>query len=194
MRYWVVQHQPGSLKMRCSMIALSLVFVFAIGCGKKKPKKDPCPPAKAELTEKLVEAAGAWTKVEKGWNDPELAKIVQKALDKKAASTGLEAAKAKADMITWKGYLTFKKDHAKQSLAVVQKALATAKGKDMKKARGIVVRALIQSADKSAIRSRSSSWFTNPNVVSVDQQQSKAYNLITEARDLAKDAAKKCGK
>ena len=74
----------------------------------------------------MEEAVKAWTKVEKGWNDPELAKIVQTALDKKAKNSGLEAAKATADMITWKGYLTFKKDHAKQSVAVVQKALAAA--------------------------------------------------------------------
>jgi hypothetical protein len=115
-------------------------------------------------------------------------------LDKKAKNSGLEAAKAKADMITWKGYLTFKKDHSKKSLAAVQKALAAAQGKDMKKARGIVVRSLAVSADKSGIRSRSASWFTSPNVVAVDEQQRKAFNLVTEARNLAKGVAKKCGK
>ncbi|MFH2005465.1 MAG: hypothetical protein ABI333_02650 [bacterium] len=180
--------------MRSSMIALSLVFVFAVGCSKKKPKKDLCPAAKAELVDKLEEAVKAWTQVEKGWNDPELAKTVQKTLDKKAQSAGLEAAKAKADSMSFQGYLTFKKDHAKRSLAAVQKALAAAKGEDIKKARGITVRSLIVSTDKSGIRSRSASWFSHPNVVAVDEQQRKAFNLVTEARDLAKAAAKKCGK
>jgi hypothetical protein len=179
--------------MRSSMIALSLVFVFALGCGEKKQKADACAMAKGEAADKWQAAVNAWTEVDKGWQDPELVKTVTKALFKKADGPVGKAA-AKLELKSFEEYLTFKKSHAKKSLAAVKAALEAAKGKDMRVARKKAVRAFGVSADKSNIRSRKNPWFSNPNVVAVDELQRKAYNLVTEGRPLSKKAEKTCAK
>lgn len=181
--------------MRSSMIALSLVFVFALGCGgKKKQKKvDPCTAARGEATDKWQAAVKAWTEVDKGWSDPELVKAVAKAMNKKAGSPQALAS-AKVELKSFEGYLVFKKAHAKKALAAVTTALEAVKGKDLRAARKKAVRAFGVAADKSNIRSRKSPWFSDPNVVAVDEQQRKAYNLVTEGRALSKKAEKVCAK
>ncbi len=181
--------------MRTSMIALSLVFVFALGCGgKKKAKKtDACTIAKGEATDKWQAAVKAWTKVGKEWSDPALVKAVSKALLKKADGPVAKAA-ANLQLKSFEGYLIFKKAHATKSLAAVTAARAASQGQDMRLARKKAIRAFGVSGDKSNIRSRKDAWFSNPNVVAVDEQQRKAYNLVTEGRALSKKADKTCTK
>jgi len=181
--------------MRTSMIALSLVFVFAMGCGaKKKGKKaDACTIAKGEAADKWQAAAKAWTKVSKDWSDPELVKTVRKALHKKADGPVAKAA-ANLSLKSFEGYLIFKKAHATKSLEAVKAAEAAAKDKDTRVARKKAIRAFGVSGDKSNIRSRKDAWFSNPNVVAVDEHQRKAYNLVTEGRELSKKADKTCTK
>ncbi len=181
--------------MRTSMIALSLVFVFALGCGSKKkaPKGDACTVAKGEAVDKWQAAVKAWTKVEKGWSDPELVKVVTKALYKKADGPMARAATAMA-LKGFEGYLVFKKSHASKSLAAVKAAQVAAAGKDLRLARKKAIRAFGVSGDKSNIRSRKDAWFSNPNVVAVDESQRKAYNLVTEGRALSKKAEETCAK
>jgi hypothetical protein len=179
--------------MRSSMIALSLVFVFALGCGgkQKKKKDDACSIAKGEAADKWQAAVKAWDEVHKGWNDPALVKVVTKDLLRKADTPEAKTA-AKVELKTFEDYLTFKKNHTKTALEATQAALDAVKGKDMRVARKKAVRAFMVSSDKSGIRSRKSPWFTNPNVVAVDEQQRKAYNLVTEGRTLSKKAEKTC--
>lgn len=181
--------------MRSSMIALSLVFVFTLGCGAKKKKKkaDACAIAKGEAADKWQAAVNAWADVEKGWGDPELVKIVTKALLKKADGPVAKAA-ANLELKSFEGYLIFKKAHASKSLEAVKAAHEANKGKDMRLARKKAIRAFGVSGDKSNIRSRKNPWFINPNVVAVDEQQRNAYNLVTEGRSLSKKAEKTCAK
>lgn len=181
--------------MRSLMIALSLVFVFALGCGgkKKKTKADVCKMAKGEAVDKWQAAVKAWTAVDKGWSDPELVKVVTKALNKSATGPVAKAVAAK-ELKSFQDYLSFKNAHAKKSLFASKAALAANQGKDMRVARKKAVRAFGVSADKSNIRSRKNPWFSNPNVVAVDEQQRKAYNLVTEGRSLSAKAEKSCAK
>jgi hypothetical protein len=181
--------------MRTSMIALSLVFVFALGCGgKKKAKKgDACAIAKGEAADKWQAAVGAWTKVDKGWGDPELVKVVTKALHAKASGP-MAKATAMVALKSFEGYLVFKKAHAAKSLTAVKAAHAASGGEDLGLARKKAIRAFGISGDKSNIRGRKEAWFSNPNVVAVDEQQRKAYNLVTEGRALSKKAAETCAK
>lgn len=181
--------------MRSSMIALSLVFVFALGCGGKKNKKkaDACTIAKGEAADKWQAAVKAWSAVDKGWKDPELVKVVTKALMKGADGPVAKAA-AQMELKSFEGYLIFKKAHAAKSLEAVKAAHEANKGSDMRIARKKAIRAFGVSGDKSNIRSRKNPWFTNPNVVVVDEQQRKAYNLVTEGRSLSKKAEKTCVK
>ncbi len=181
--------------MRSSMIALSLVFVFTLGCGgnKKKKKTDACAIAKGEAKDKWQAAEKAWTGVDKGWHDAELVKVVKKSLFKKADGPVAKAA-AEKELKNFTDYLTFKKAHAKKSLFAVKAAHAAIAGKDLRIARKKAVRAFGVAGDKSSIRSRKSPWFSNPNVVAVDEQQRKAYNLVTEGRALSKNAEKTCAK
>lgn len=181
--------------MRSLMIALSLVFVFALGCGgkKKKKKADACTVAKGEAVDKWQAAVKAWAAVDKGWSDPELVKVVKKALHKGADGPVAKAA-ANLQLKSFASYLTFKIAHAKKSLFAAKAAHAANQGKDMRLARKKAIRAFGVSADKSNIRSRKNPWFTNPNVVAVDEQQRKAYNLVTEGRSLSKKAEQTCAK
>ena len=180
--------------MRSLMIAMSLVFVFALGCGgKKKKKTDACTLAKGQAVDKWQAAVKAWTDVDKGWSDPELVKVVKKVLFKDAEGTVTTAA-ANLELKSFTDYLSFKQAHAKKSLVAAKAAHAANQGKDMRLARKKAIRAFGVSADKSSIRSRKNPWFTNPNVVAVDEQQRKAYNLVTEARSLSKTAEQTCAK
>jgi len=179
--------------MRSSMIALSLVFVFALGCGGKKKKADACTIAKGEATDKWKAAVEAWSAVDKSWKDPELVKVVTKALFKKADGPVAKAA-AQMELKSFEGYLIFKKAHAAKSLEAVKAARDAIGGSDMRVARKKAVRAFGVSGDKSNIRTRKNPWFTNPNVVAVDEQQRKAYNLVTEGRTLTKKAEQTCAK
>ncbi len=180
--------------MRVYPIVLSLLIAPGLGCtatGKKKA--DPCAEAKGLAAEKWQAAVKAWAHVEQEWKDPKLLKVVTRSLLKKA-STPVEKAAVQVELKSFEGYLTFKKAHASRSLEAARAAHAAAKGKDLRLARKKGVRALGVCADKSAIRSRKSPWFDDPNVVFADELQRKAHNLVTEGSDLSKRAAKICSK